>query len=275
VDDNATNRHILEEKLCHWGVRTDVAESGEEALRCLQEAAGAGTPFDLAIVDYLMPGMNGLDLSRRIRETEGIASIPIILFSSAYDDLMEQARLHGITQIIRKPLKQRELAVAIEAARRESTVDREARPGGMLRFDREVKILLAEDNPVNLKVSRLLLEQMGCRVVVAENGGDAVNAMKRQSFDVVLMDIQMPVLDGLEATRVIRRGTERDIDRATPVIAMTAHALKGYESICREVGMNDFISKPVRAGELYDVISRHLLPAAGNTGVTPSTPRIS
>ncbi|MBT1073788.1 cache domain-containing protein [Geobacter grbiciae] len=150
--------------------------------------------------------------------------------------------------------------------------NREIRQAGIPRFDREVKILLAEDNPVNLKVSRLLLEMMGCQVVAVENGGDAVRAIKGERFDVVLMDIQMPVLDGLEATRVIRSGTEMGIDRTTPVIAMTAHALKGYEKICHEAGMNDFISKPVRAGELYHAILRNLPPAPAGGGVTASVP---
>ncbi|ABB30326.1 integral membrane sensor hybrid histidine kinase [Geobacter metallireducens RCH3] len=148
--------------------------------------------------------------------------------------------------------------------------NREIRQAGIPRFGREVKILLAEDNPMNLKVSRLLLEMMGCQVVAVENGGDVVSAMKGERFDVVLMDIQMPVLDGLEATRVIRSGSERGIDQTTPVIAMTAHALKGYEKVCHEAGMNDFISKPVRAGELYNVILRNLPPAPGGGGVTPS-----
>lgn len=272
VDGNATNRRILAEKLTWWDAHAEVASSGEEALRCLLTAAEADTSFDLAIVDYLMPGMNGLELSRMVRETEGIASIPIILVSSAYDDLEEQARLHGISQVVRKPVKQRELAVAIEAACREIRVDKGARQGGMRRFDREVKVLLAEDNPLNLKVSRLLLENMGCQVVAVDNGGEAVSAMKRQRFDIVLMDIQMPVLDGLEATRVIRSGSEGGIDQATPVIAMTAHALKGYEKVCREAGMNDYISKPVRAEELYHVIIRNLPPATGSGGVTLSAP---
>jgi len=272
VDDNATNRRILAEKLTRWDARAEVASSGEEALRCLLAAAEADTSFDLAIVDYLMPGMNGLELSRTVRETEGIASIPIILVSSAYDDLEEQARLHGISQVVRKPVKQRELTVAIEAACRENRVDKGVRQGGIRRFDREVKVLLAEDNPVNLKVSRLLLESMGCQVVAVENGGEAVSAMKRQRFDMVLMDIQMPVLDGLEATRLIRSGSEGGIDTATPVIAMTAHALKGYENVCREVGMNDYISKPVRAEVLYNVITRNLPPATGGGGVASSAP---
>ena len=275
VDDNATNRFVLKGKLDNWGAHTTVAASGEEAIRLLQEAAGAGTPFNLAIVDYLMPGMNGLELSRTIRENEGIASISILLFSSAYDDLEEEALLHGITRVIRKPLKQRELTVAIEAACRENGLGRESRLRGMRRFDREITVLLAEDNPMNLKVSRLLLEEMGCLVMVAENGSDAVSAMKQQRFDVVLMDLQMPVLDGLEATRMIRGEAGKEIDETTPVIAMTAHALKGYETVCREVGMSDFISKPVRAKELYGVISRHLPPLPADAGATPSTPEIS
>jgi PAS domain S-box-containing protein len=265
VDDNATNRRILEELLAGWGMRPTAVDGGPAALAVLRGAAAAGEPFSLALVDAMMPGMDGRTLARRIREQPDLEGVALLMLSSA-GQLLEAAgwRPLGVAACLTKPVKHSELLDAILRAlhphapgpARSSAAPRPApQPGqGALR------ILLAEDNLVNQKLAVRLLEKLGHRVRLAGTGTEALAALEREPYDLVLMDVQMPEMDGLEATRCLRRG-ERRTGRHVPVIAMTAHAMKGDRERCLEAGMDGYLAKPIRTEEL----------AAAIAGVGPGT----
>jgi two-component system sensor histidine kinase/response regulator len=260
VDDNATNRQILRQQLAHWGLRVTTAESGPRALAALREGALSSRAFDLAILDMKMPGMDGLSLARAIKGDDALGAVRLVLLTSLGQrgHGVEASRI-GISAYLTKPVDETDLydclveVFAPGRARRASSLVtrhtlRERRPPAGAR------ILVAEDNEVNQKVAVRLLEKLGYRVEVAENGRQAVEACRRSRYDAVLMDGQMPGLDGFAATRQIRE-LEGEA-RRTPIIAMTASAMKGDRERHLEAGMDDYVTKPVTPEALGTALRR-------------------
>jgi len=260
VDDNATNRRILEETLVSWRMKPTVVEDGPSALSAMQEAKDAGSPFALVLVDAHMPDMDGFDLARRITQTPGLAGATIMMLSSAGQS-GEAARCRdlGIAAYLTKPIKQSDLLDAIVSVLGACPSDKPRRSGAASRGSsarrKALRILLAEDNLVNQKLAVRVLEKRGHRVAVAANGIEALEALEKKQFDVVLMDVQMPEMDGLEATAAIRK-KEKVSGGHIPIVAMTAHAMKGDTQLCLDAGMDGYVSKPVRASKLYETIER-------------------
>ncbi len=272
VDDNATNRRILEEALANWGMRPTVVDGGEAALQAIERARAAGTPFALVILDAMMPGMDGFTLVDRIRsEPAALAAGPTLMMLSSANRREDAARCRalGVASYLAKPVRQSTLFDAILSAL--ETTSGVAHPAVAARTGpehharrRSLKLLLAEDNAVNRRLAVSLLERRGHRVAVAGNGREALAALDADNYDCVLMDVQMPEMDGLEATAAIR---EREHAGGSvvhlPIIAMTAHALKGDRERCLAAGMDAYIAKPLRPEELYDMLDR-LFPAQDN-----------
>lgn len=258
VDDNATNRRILEETFSYWGMKPVAVDSGSKAMDLLLEAWESGTPYPLVITDCMMPEMDGFQLVERIKEDPRMAASTIIMLTSSGErgDASRCIKL-GISAYLVKPIKQSELLFTV------SKVLEEPAPGvthpslitrhSIRESKNRLKILLAEDNPVNQTVALRMLERMGHTVSLVENGKEAIETLKLASFDLVLMDVQMPLMDGFEATRALREW-EKTAGKHVPVIAMTAYALKGDEEKCLEAGMDGYIPKPISAQHLYDVI---------------------
>jgi CheY-like chemotaxis protein/HPt (histidine-containing phosphotransfer) domain-containing protein len=274
VDDNETNRRIFEEMLGSWGMRPTVAESGRAGLAALRQAAAAGQPFRLVLLDAMMPEMNGFACAERIKASPDLAGCKVLMLSSA--GRLEEAQRYreaNIARCLTKPVKQSDLLNAILEVLGAPVV--EPQPATLLggapsNLATPLRILLAEDSPVNQIVAVRFLEIRGHSVVVANNGLQALEALERQPFDVVLMDVQMPELDGLEATARLRR-REQGTGRHVPVIAMTAHAMKGDRERCLAAGMDGYVAKPIRPQELFEAIEG-LLPARAKSEPAASAP---
>ena len=259
VDDNETNRVILEEMLTMWGCKVSVVASGEKAIVEAKRAGDSNEPYKLVLLDYLMPGMDGFEVAEKLKKI-GCNHRPklVMLTSVGRADDMKRCRELGIESYLLKPVKKGELLETILKALGEKVVEKKKEAEGEkseeLRLE-GIKVLLVEDNHINRKLAGKLLEKKGIDVVYAENGREAVEILKKKNFDLVLMDVQMPVMDGFEATGIIRQGVG-GVDPDIPIIAMTAHALKGDRERCLVAGMNDYISKPINAGELYEKVSQ-------------------
>lgn len=257
VDDNATNRLILTEMLKNWHMRPTAVDSGKAALTEIDRVTKSGIPFQLALLDGMMPQMDGFMLAERIRQTPGLTETPIIMLSSAGNSLgATRCRDLGIDHCLIKPVKQSDLLDSIVTVLRVATSDEpmpQAHLNGQPDHVTSLRVLLAEDGLVNQKVAVNLLEQRGHTVAVANNGQEALNAFKRESFDVIIMDVQMPIMDGFEATGLIRQH-EKLAGTHIPIIAMTAHAMRGDRERCLEAGMDGYIPKPIRANDLYTAI---------------------
>jgi PAS domain S-box-containing protein len=272
VDDNATNRRILEEMLVSWRMKPTVVEGGREALAALERARVAGTPFPLVLLDAMMPEMDGFTLAERIRQAPELVGSTLMMLSSANrrEDAAHCREL-GVAAYLTKPIRQSTLLDAIMTAlgSSASVEDRSQRASGLARDEsgRALRLLLAEDNVVNQRLAVNLLEKRGHDVVVVCNGREAVAALDEREFDVVLMDVQMPEMDGFEATAAIR-ARESMSGVHTPIVAMTAHALKGDRERCLAAGMDAYVSKPLRPQELFEVLAS-MVPAAG---AGPSAP---
>ncbi|MDQ2964286.1 MAG: response regulator, partial [Chloroflexota bacterium] len=252
VDDNATNRRILTAQLGRWGMETRETGSSAEALAWVE----AGELFDLALLDHLMPGLDGLALTQAIRTARPTDAPAVIVLSSVGHRAIREA---DDVAFLTKPVKPSALHDAIAsalggtAATPARATEREpVEP--QISVDRRLDILVAEDNEVNQKLALRLLERMGYAADIAGNGLEAISALERKRYDVVLMDVQMPELDGLEATRrIVARWALAD--RPT-IVAMTANAMDGDREMCLEAGMDDYLSKPIRTAELAAALSR-------------------
>ena len=261
VDDNATNRRILEEVLQSWQMRPTIARDAVEALSLLRAAQAAGEPFGLVLTDAHMPQMDGLTLAEQIRQDAAAHSTVIMMLTSGDrpEDLPRCEQL-GIAAYLLKPIKQSELLEAIQFALGMSVSKKPVARAVQRTPSRTLRILLAEDSLVNQKLAIALLQEQGHHVTVARNGREAVAASEAGSFDLILMDVQMPEMDGLEATAAIRQ-REQTTGVRTPIVAMTAYALKGDKERCLEAGMDSYVAKPIRAQELLNAIEL-LFPAA-------------
>jgi two-component system, sensor histidine kinase and response regulator len=263
VDDNATNRRILQEMLLAWQMNPELTESGPEALTILELAAAEGTPFSLILLDAQMPDMDGFSVVERIKQNPRLSkSVVIMLTSAGFRGDAARCRELGIQGYLTKPIKRSDLLEAINAVLGSQT-EAEASPSLVtlhsLRENRgRMRILLAEDNRVNQVLAVRLLEKRGHEVTVAENGEEALEALDRQVFDLVLMDVQMPEMDGLQATVAIRRG-EMKSGKHIPIIAMTAHAMAGDKERCLEAGMDEYMTKPILPDLLVDILKRYSL----------------
>ncbi len=264
VDDNPTNRLILEELVATWSMKPTAVDSGPAALDALRQAVGRGEPFKLMILDGMMPGMDGLAVVEHIQKVESLPQMTIVLLASALHSVAsEQAKEVGIARCLTKPVKQSDLLDAITAALGHCPA--EERPHdeiGPRISARRLTILLAEDGLVNQKLATTLLERWGHEVRLAVNGREAVSTARAERFDVILMDVQMPEMSGYDATDRIRQ-MERDSEAHTPIIAMTANAMKGDREKCIEAGMDDYISKPFKPAELFAAIERFAVSQAG------------
>ena len=278
VDDNRTNRRILEGLVRNWGMIPTVASSGEKALLELTAADAASQAFDLILTDMHMPKMDGFGLIEQIQQSSGLSTSTIMMLSSGghRGDAARCDQL-GIAAYLLKPVRQSELRDAIEqvlgAKERSSALPMITRTTLIRHGDpaKSLHILLAEDNPVNQKLALRLLEKRGHHVTLAGNGKEALAAIEKRAFDLVLMDIQMPELDGLEATALLRK-RERGTGTRQPVVAMTALAMKGDRERCLAAGMDGYLSKPIRSQELDEMLDRYL--AAGRQPQSAAEPQI-
>ena len=266
VDDNLTNRRILTNMLSIWGMQPTPAASGQEALVHLRRAAERGQPFTLMLTDVHMPDMDGFQLVEQIQVIPALADTVTLLLTSGehFGDLTRCQEI-GISAYLRKPVRRNELRAAIVAALTARARDREVtQPAAVLTIDRlrkeqgpGLRVLLAEDNIANQRVASAILEKGGHSVVVAATGKSALMLLDRQPFDVILMDVQMPEMDGFEATAAIRKKESR-MGTHTRIIAMTAHAMSGDRERCLAAGMDDYITKPIQAPLLLKLLNESL-----------------
>ncbi|MFH1292697.1 MAG: response regulator [Pseudomonadota bacterium] len=287
VDDNATNRQVLREQLRPWDCRVEEAESGQQALDMLQQALAESSPFDIALLDMQMPEMDGEMLGRKIKEDVDLKDTLLVMLSSMgqHGDAARMREV-GFSAYLTKPVKQSHLydclatitsmKIEEESIPERPLVTRHSLADGR---KRQVRILLAEDNMINQQVALHMIEKFGYRADAVANGREAVKALEMIPYDLVLMDVQMPEMDGLTATQEIRKrerssitghsSLEKDkgngqwqmandgnVATHVPIIAMTAHAMKGDRERCLEAGMDDYISKPVEPQELLEKIER-------------------
>ncbi|MGO9737722.1 MAG: response regulator, partial [Desulfomonilaceae bacterium] len=260
VDDNATNRRILEEALRVWGMKSTSVDGGKAALEEMKKSEIAGNPFAIVLVDYMMPGMDGFELAEKIKADPSIANSTIMIMLTSAGQRGDAARCLelGISAYLLKLINQKQLLETICGSLQKDATTK-TRPSLLTRHSireskRSLNILLAEDNLINQKLAISLIQRMGHKVSVAQNGRQALEAIEREKFDIILMDVQMPEMDGLEATQAIRT-KERLIGRPRiPIIAMTAYAMAGDRDRCLEAGMDGYVSKPVNAQELFETI---------------------
>ena len=264
VDDNATNRQILHRQISAWGLRNGSAETGSEALTVLRREAAAGDPYDIAVIDMQMPGMDGMTVARSIKSDAAIAATHLMMITSlGFRRDEKMLRDAGIGICLTKPLKQSQFldsllrlfakgAVAMQQSEARATLPRSWSTSGIKHP--HVRILVVEDNSTNQKVALHQLQKLGYSADAVANGIEAVEALARVPYDIVLMDCLMPEMDGFEATKQIRR--REGESKHTTIIAMTAGAFESDRQRCFSMGMDDYICKPIREGELAAVLNR-------------------
>ena len=259
VDDNSTNRRILEEILKSWGMKPTSAADGKTALEVMKQAQTSGAPFPIALIDYMMPGMDGFELVEKIKDDPDLVK-PIMLILTSAGQRGHAARCLelGVSAYLLKPIHHQQLLETICASLQKNAAV-QTRPSLLTRHSiresaRHINILLAEDNIINQKLAISLLQKMGHSVTVAQNGKRAVEMSKMEQFDLILMDVQMPEMDGLEATAAIRAREVSSGGPRVPILAMTAYAMAGDSDRCIEAGMDGYISKPINTQELFEII---------------------
>jgi CheY-like chemotaxis protein len=273
VDDNETNRRILEEQLGSWGMEVCSVDGAAAALASLERVdSGDEDAVDIVVLDLMMPGMDGLELAERIRERAALADLRIIMLTSAGRPHAEELRERlDVSRVLLKPTKQSKLLEAVTAALGQGAAQArslaEEVPGSRL----PLRILLAEDHPVNRRVATEMLGRRGHHVEVASNGREAVEHSAREAFDVILMDVHMPLMDGLTATRLIRE-REHGSGGHVPIIAVTAGATLEDREHCLSAGMDGFVSKPFRAEDLLRTVEEL---TAGTDDVAHTPPALA
>jgi two-component system, sensor histidine kinase and response regulator len=264
VDDNRTNQRILKGMLSLWEMSSTAVSGGEQALAELFSQANSAKPYGLVLTDLHMPGMDGFELVERIRQRPELSTATILMLTSAgHRGDVERCKQLGIAGYLLKPIRQSEMREAI------ARVLGAHQQSGAIPFitryslhdardpSEVLNILVAEDNVVNRRLATLLLEKRGHRVTVASNGREALETLEAGAYDLVFMDVQMPEMDGLEATAAIRR-KENSSGKHQPIIALTAHAIKGDEELCLAAGMDGYLTKPIRPQELDVILQRYL-----------------
>ena len=281
VDDNATAREILKGLLESFGFEVSLADSGEKGLKELEKASKTH-PYELVLMDWKMPGMNGFEVSRRIKNHSHLTKIPTIILVTAYgrEEIMREADQVGLEGFLIKPVSASVLfdtimqAFGKEIPETSRIAQRKEQRAEALRHIQGAQVLLVEDNEINQEVARELLEGIGLPVTIAANGEEAVKAVKEKDFEAVLMDVQMPMMDGYQATKKIRKWELKRKESSTfsdrlaeitdqepiPIIAMTAHAMAGDREKCLEAGMNDYVSKPIDPEKLFSALIRLIKP---------------
>ena len=264
VDDNATNLRILERATRQWNMRPGVAESGPHGLALLEQSATAGQPFRLILLDEQMPGMDGFEMIERIRAHPSWRAATILMLTSTGQSASAaRCRELGVEAYLVKPIATAELLLSIRRAlggpRKKEAPVAAPEPAPP---QRSLRILVAEDNPVNQKLAVAMLKRMGHRVTLANNGAEACGTFDSGPFDLVLMDVQMPEMDGFEATRRMRQ-RERETGTRVPIVAMTAHAMSGDRERCLDAGMDDHITKPISRKVLEETVLRYSGAAVG------------
>jgi two-component system sensor histidine kinase/response regulator len=296
VDDNATSRDIFKEMLESFSFEVTLAVSGPEGLTQLEKAS-ANRPFELVVMDWQMPGMDGIEASRRIKNHRGLSKTPAVILVTAYgrEEVMQQAEEVGLEGFLLKPVSPSMLFDAIMQALGKSAPEvsgvtqRKEQEARALENIQGARVLLVEDNEINQQVAREILEGAGLHVTLANNGQEAVDRVKSSDFEAVLMDIQMPVMDGYQATREIREWETKARGQTTedriggsalspqsselPIIAMTAHAMAGDEQKSLEAGMNGHVTKPIDPEQLFATLQKWIKPVAGRTVVQKSAVR--
>ncbi len=277
VDDNATNLDILQTQLTSWGAQVVTAKDASEGLAKLQSTSSDDEAFDVAILDMQMPGMSGEEMGRRIKKESAFGSLPLIIMTSlGQRGDAERFSQAGFAGYLPKPVRQSELfdtLVAVISGQQDASAHQGIMTRHKVREIRRhnIRILLAEDNISNQQVAVTIINKMGLRVDAVANGLEAIKALEQIPYDIVLMDVQMPEMDGFEATRSIREASTPVHNHFVPVIAMTAHAMKGDREKCIEAGMNDYISKPVTPEALEEILDKWISTSTSAT-VSASSP---
>ncbi len=272
VDDNPSARLVLSEILTRWKMKSTLVASGEGAVAAVDDASRMGKPYRLVLLDSNMPGMDGFQTTLKLRSTPNFdAQIVMMLGSAAPQQDAERCLAIEVSHYLVKPVKLRNLLGILRTVTT-SPEDAKAANAPLNEFGDQLappqKILLAEDNPVNQQLAIRLLQKMGHTVTLANHGGEALQMLEKSSFDLVLMDVQMPEMDGFTATAAVRE-QEKTTGQHLTIIAMTARAMKGDRESCLAAGMDDYISKPVHRKELNEVIVRNLPRKSAVTAVTP------
>jgi len=281
VDDHAANRRLLGEVVSSWGFRVEEAIDGFSALRKLHLAVNEGDPYLLAFLDMFMPGINGDEVGKKIKADPLLKDTVLILMPPLMQCVGIDCKKLGFSGYLSKPVKRKPLLECLrkglnreESGSPETCKLKIAQPPGGLDSSKKFRILLVEDNLTNQKVALRVLQKMGHQADAAANGLEALKARERNLYDLILMDVQMPVMDGLEATRQIRSLEEAFGRPRIPIIAMTAHAVKGDREKCLEAGMDDYLNKPIQPKELADMIARWA-PREKTTENDPASPQES
>lgn len=258
VDDNPTHQEIIQHLLTRAGVSTVSLDRPETVVETLVAAHAQGMAFDMAIIDIQLPGFNGFELAGMIRKTQGLTKLPLLALSSSMNRIAKQCQHSGFNAFLTKPVRRERLFAILRQMLGKKGAGPDSREELVTsraiaeEKKRTVRILLVEDNPVNQKLAIKMLTKGGYNVELACNGQVAVDMISEKSFDLVFMDVQMPVLDGREATRVIRKKGVVNL----PIIAMTADAMKGDKEMCLEAGMNDYIPKPIKREIVFEKLEK-------------------
>jgi len=257
VDDNSANREILDDQLSSWGLRVDQAESGAQALTAIRSAAAQGEPFGLAIIDMVMPEMDGIELARAIKADPAIAGLRLVMLTSADHSATEIGKL--VVMLLTKPIRQSALWDCLAAidARAAPIAQPTKAPSPSIAGVAGARVLLVEDSPVNLMVAVEMIESFGCRVDTATNGQQALERHRSGDYALIMMDCQMPGMDGFEATAEICR-REAASGRRTPIIALTANAIEGDRERCLTAGMCDYLAKPFTRAQMGELLTTWL-----------------
>ena len=267
VDDNAMNRFVLSEQLLNWGIHCEIAKEGQEALTLLQQWQAKNTPFDIAIIDYSMPGMDGISLAKAIQQQPQHKTSLILLSSINNTFTEQQMQQQGFSGYLLKPASPEVIYSMLQVIW--AGLDGEMIPplitkhslrdglnkeqASAIAVQHDMKVLVVEDNIVNQKVAKALLERQGCIVYIANNGLEALEKAQQFPVDLILMDMQMPEMNGLEATEALRKSPSEQLQQL-PIIALTANATKNDRDLCFAAGMNDYLSKPFRPDDLAKIL---------------------
>jgi len=284
VDDNATNRSILQHQVAGWGMEPELAESGDQALSILKEAADNNKLFDVLILDLHMPGMDGIELARTIRDTPAIASTKAMMLTSAIVELsQEEMQQLGIDTYISKPARQSQLRECLrDIVFSDSNSSNRQQNKALDAMDAKLKqmaagfptnVLLAEDDVVNIDVASAMLEGLNCSVTTVKDGKEVVQVACEQAFDIIFMDCEMPGLDGFSAAREIKQSNGPNTE--TPIVALTANSMPGDKERCLDAGMQDYISKPMRQQQIAKALVDWAKPVDINNVVNINRPDIN